>query len=203
MRTFVGFGSVFLILFIASTATAQIEPGKMRISAGVVGFERSRMNLEDDFDMDGNSTSFQAVPGGDLTFGFAPTQRFELGVTTALTRIDIDPDGAARDSGGWSFGVGPYMAWNLPLNRSRTLTMGPQVGVAYRRVDTRDFESNQAELSFGPQMKWFVADSASIDLGFLVSLRAGRARLSNFAGTDESHALGYTFGPRISISIWP
>ena len=204
MRSFVGIGFVLVLMSAATTASAQIQSGDWRISVGAAVLDVGRTNyVEDDGPSDVNFTDWAIAPGGDVTVGFAPTSMFEIGMTGSLAHFDQDFDQGGKDNSGWEFGVGPYLAGNFPLNRSKTLTLGPVFGVSLQRIDTRDFERNMVEARFGPELKYFVADNASIDIGVFLTMGAGKAEVSDFGGRDDTPVLGIGFGPRISISIWP
>jgi hypothetical protein len=182
------------LLVVTSPAAAQIEAGDFRIGAGILGFTYS------DGDADGadiDRKRFGISPGGLVRFGYAATEMVEAGVDFNVEYVDIEVQGA--DTDGWEIGVGPYVGLNFPLNSDATLLLGPSLSLRYIHSEVDPIEVDAFQVLVAGELKWFVAEDASLDAGLFFAYTTGDGDgLGSDFDIEE-----FSVGPRIGISIWP
>lgn len=197
-RSFRGVAGVWtavLMIGWVGAAPAQPEAGDVRVAATIGAFSYT------DLDVEGVSAELTEVglgPSGDLRVAYVPTELVEVGLTAGLEYADLEIGGfSGEDALSWT--VGPYADLNIPVNEDRTIVLSPGFGVAYSRFEGAGAEVDGVEIRLTGMLKWFVAESASLDIGLEFSYLIGQAD-DGFASADAD---GFTIGPRVGISIWP
>lgn len=180
-------------------ASAQIEAGDWRISAGIGGAGYSELDVEG-IDVEATG-AFLGSAGGVVQVGYAATETFEAGVSLGFAYDDIEIDVAGGSTDATSVFAGPYVALNIPVNDTGSVVVSPVFSAGYSGQFSDAIDVNLFEAEIGAELKMFVAKDASIDLGFFVGYEVGEAEVSGLSG--EIDAEGFSVGPRIKISIWP
>lgn len=192
MRTSTLVGLALLVS--GAPAVAQIQGGDVRVSAGIAAFSYTDLDAED---VDIEETDFAITPGGSLRVGFAITELVEAGLDFDAEYNEIEVAGSDEDA--WVLGVGPYGALNFALNRANTIFMGPSLALKYRHLDSDATDVDLFQLVVGGELKAFVAENASVDVGIFFSYVTGEGEVSGF----DYDVDGFSIGPRVGISIWP
>jgi len=182
------------LLVATGQAGAQIEAGDFRIGAGILGFTYSDADFEN---VDVDQKRFGISPGGLVRFGYAATEMVEAGIDFNVSYEDVEIEGS--DADGWEIGVGPYVGLNFPVNAASTVVLGPSLSLRYVHSEVDPAEFDAFQLLVAGEVKWFVAQSASVDAGVFFAYSTGDGDVS---GTDFD-VDEFSVGPRIGISIWP
>lgn len=179
---------------LGTVAEAQIEAGDVRVGVGVLAYAYSQLE-EEGVDIERND--FAIAPGGSVRVGYALTEAIELGGDLAVAYQDVDVQGSS--SHGWSLAVGPYIAGNFPVNAARTAVLSPSLFLGYNHEDFGAADFDAFQFAVGGELKYFVAESASVDAGIFFSYLTGSGR----GGGAHFDIDGWSIGPRLGISIWP
>lgn len=188
--------SVIGLTLLPLHASAQIEAGDIRLSAGLASVAYSDLEVEN---LDIKTTSAAIGSGGVIQLGYATTERFEFGLNLGVDHQDVEIGNAESDA--TAVTVGPYVALNFPANSTGSVVFSPVVGAGYSGLFSDLVDVDAFQVGVGGELKWFVAKDASIDLGIFFNYQVGEAEVSGFSGSLDAD--GFSIGPRVKISIWP
>jgi hypothetical protein len=188
--------SIVIVMCVATPALAQIESGDWRLSAGFAGFTYSNVDI-DGFDT--KASSLGISPGGSVRIGYAPVQLVEFGLDLELAYSRVKFEGSEATDATY-IALGPYVALNFAITDNAYLS--PSVSLGYSHLENErvgDVEADYFRLLAGAEVKIFVADDASIDLGLFFRYEEGKGEAFGFDFDEKVFAVG----PRVTISIWP
>lgn len=182
-------------LLTAATSVAQVKPGAFRVAAGIGGFSYSNLDVEG---VDIETTEFSIGPSGNVRVGYVATELFEVGVNFSVSHVDLEVEDVDTDATSWL--LGPYAELNFPINEDGTAVFAPGLGLAFTSTEGEGFDLEAFGVTLAGTLKYFLADSASIDVGLQFTYVTGDADVD---GGGDWDADGFIIGPRVGISIWP
>ena len=184
--------TIVIHVCMSGVASAQIEKGDWRVSAGIASETYSHVESDHgEYDR----TGFSVSPQGMLRIGYAPLQIVNFGIDVSLSYDHIDGGEGYSDEDLLFVSVGPYVDLNFAMNSAKTILLGPSLSLRYTGFRSDRFSDGDGfQIVAGGEAKFFLVENASLDFGIFFAY-------SNEYGGDSFER--FSIGPRLSISIWP
>ncbi len=190
-------GVVLVLVSLSPTlASAGIERGDLRISAGLAAVSYKDTDIESE---DFKSTTVEIASGALFQFGKITANSVELGLKLGLFFENIERPAGHVDA--TRILTLPYVALNTPFGKSDSKFFSPSIASGYSGTFSEVVDIHSVLLELGAEAKFFMAKDASVDLGLFFTYESGTADAGGFR--NDLDVEGFTIGPRMKISIWP
>ena len=191
--------SMAITSLLPGIANAGIEEGDFRVSAGIAAITGAESKVED---METDTTAINIANGTTLQVGKALSEEIEVGVQLGLSFVELEFDDDFGDDEFEStlLSIMPYLSANIPIGDSGSLYASPVLGLGYLGAFGDGLEIDAVLFEMGGEVKCFVTDDASVDVGLFFTYEKGQAEIGS---ADDLDYNAWTVGPRVKISIWP